>query len=246
MEVRKPILFYRSKNIGRKGIDFKVYRLPTFSQVIANERLRFHGYLYSQRVKIRPTELQGVLVRIRDVGIGAYDKSLLHYPREEGPIFSMLSGEVFVERGLEGALNIDRNSFNETHPHYLKLQHELHRFVKEHVVNDIRARSKARRAKEAGEGLTRFISQLATETKSEWAFGLRFRVARQSKRQSAPFRYDRSSRTVSLYLKNRGWAKTEKERLVQIRAVAAHVLMLELAPRVQPERILTKLFFGTS
>mgnify|MGYP001149791857 CR=1 FL=1 len=34
----------------------------------------------------------------------------------------MVSGEIYVDEGLEEALNIDRNSFRETDLHYLKLQ----------------------------------------------------------------------------------------------------------------------------
>jgi len=50
---------------------------------------------------------------------------LLHYPLPTGPLANQVSGEIYVEEGLETALNIDRNSFRETDLHYLKLQDKM-------------------------------------------------------------------------------------------------------------------------
>lgn len=121
LELRKPIQFPTSREIVRKGEDYEIWDVE-FHDVVAGQRLAFNGYFYHQRVAIWPPELRGVLVRIRNVAIGMYDKSLLNYPKAQGPRMAGLSGEIYVDEGLEDALNVDRNSFRETDPHYLQLQ----------------------------------------------------------------------------------------------------------------------------
>jgi hypothetical protein len=78
-------------------------------------------------------ELRGLLVRIRNTAIGTYDPTLFTYPRIPAPCFNWLSGEIYVEKGLEFALNIDRDSFNEMHPHFVKLKEIIHNLLKQEV-----------------------------------------------------------------------------------------------------------------
>jgi hypothetical protein len=60
-----------------------------------------------------------------------------------------ISGEIYIEDGLEDALNIDRNSFRESDIAYIKLQEYL--FTKlggsNGITQDIRTRSQDRMAK---------------------------------------------------------------------------------------------------
>lgn len=89
--------------------------------------LRLLGYIYMQDGQaVEPFELRGLLLRIRNVAIGNYDPTFLKYPKIEGPRFNWLSGELNVVEGLEYALNIDRDSFNEMHPHYMRVQQVVH------------------------------------------------------------------------------------------------------------------------
>jgi hypothetical protein len=120
LELRKPILFPTSLEIRNRGEDYEIY--PVEYNGVSDKPLVFKGYIYHQRKAIQPPELRGLLIRIRNVAIGMYDKSLLNYPKAQGPRLAGLSGEIYVEEGLEDALNVDRNSFRETDPHYLKLQ----------------------------------------------------------------------------------------------------------------------------
>ena len=119
--LKKLILFPTSPEIKKEGNDFSIYPI-NFDEEVAGRRLAFEGYLYHQRISILPSELRGILIRVRNVAIGMYDKSLMNYPKAQGPRMSGISGEVYVSAGLEDALNVDRNSFRETDPHYLKLQ----------------------------------------------------------------------------------------------------------------------------
>ena len=96
-------------------------------EIIADRKLKYHGYVFGQTKAIRPYELSGVQIRLRNVGIGGYDNTFLKYDKKIETIRNRwVSGEIFVEDGLEVALNIDRDSFNEHDEHYKKIQEDLH------------------------------------------------------------------------------------------------------------------------
>jgi hypothetical protein len=126
LELRKPILLPLDAGIKQKGSDFDFVPIH-YDKMIeglppSRARLKFDGYIYFQKAAVKPPELRGVLIRIRNVAIGYYDKSLLHFPFPIGPPANQVSAEIYIEIGLESALNIDRNSFRETDLHYLALQ----------------------------------------------------------------------------------------------------------------------------
>ncbi len=117
VELFKPIL------LPYTSVTHKVYpNLDFHAKLPSSRELRVRGYLYWQNTRILPRELQGVLVRVRNVGIGAFDPTYLGYPKHEGWKFSQLSGELYVDDGLDEAINIDRASFRETDDAYLALQ----------------------------------------------------------------------------------------------------------------------------
>lgn len=99
-----------------------------FNNTVLDSRLKFSGYLFAQVPRaIIPLELNGVQIRLRGVGIGGYDHTFLKYYEEIETVRSKwVSGEIFVDEGLEEALNIDRDSFNEHDEHYKKIQSILH------------------------------------------------------------------------------------------------------------------------
>lgn len=99
-----------------------------FDDDVADLRLKFCGYLFAQIPRaVRPLELNGVQIRLRGIGIGGYDSTFLRYYKGIETIRSKwISGEIFVEEGLESALNIDRDSFNEHDEHFKKVQSVLH------------------------------------------------------------------------------------------------------------------------
>ena len=121
VELLKPVLLPTPTTVNHK-----VYPNLDFSRRLSDGRnLRVRGYLCWQKTRIRPRELQGVLVRVRNVAINGYDPNFLGYPRHEGWKFSQLSGELYVDEGLDEAVNIDRASFRETDEAYLALQDAL-------------------------------------------------------------------------------------------------------------------------
>jgi len=123
----------------------------SINEDVYGSRLHVIGYLLGGRHAVYPSDHRGVVVRIRDVAIGTYDKSFLNYDRRsEGPRIQQVTGELYVHEGLENALNIDRGSFNEMHPHYLHLQSRLHDAL-EKVFSGQQARQRRRKKRETAQ-----------------------------------------------------------------------------------------------
>ena len=117
-----------------------------FDDKVYGERLKFRGYIFGQASQhIRPMELNGIQIRLRNVGIGCYDRTFLNYVDVVETMRSRwISGEIFVEYGLESALNLDRDSFNEHDEHYRTLQRELHSKLYD-LLTDLEKLGKERR-----------------------------------------------------------------------------------------------------
>lgn len=91
----------------------------------AGGQLSFHAYLYWNS-QILPRETAGTLIRIRGASGTLFDPKFLNYQVSEQNRLSQITCEIFVDEGLDGAINIDRESFNFSHPHYLYVQNWLH------------------------------------------------------------------------------------------------------------------------
>ncbi|MBA7481015.1 DNA mismatch repair protein MutL [subsurface metagenome] len=131
--------------------------------------LKVTGYLIFKR-QIRPRIMQGILVREGGVAIGSYDTTFLQYPYYEGFKFNQVVGELFTE-GLSGAINIDRNSFNETDDRYLALADWFHRKLQTEVFPKIKEISKEVSAKPRAENIElvkSVLSKLAREISSSY------------------------------------------------------------------------------
>lgn len=120
-----------------------------YNNKVRKRKLEFYGYFFAQEQAIKPRDLKGIQIRIKNVGIGPHDATLLKYDKIEAPRDNWLSGEIYVESGLESALNIDRDSFNENDEHYFILRQEVHGFLSETVFPTIssyqRKRNKIKR-----------------------------------------------------------------------------------------------------
>jgi hypothetical protein len=136
-------------------------------QKIYGKDVIFHGYLLVQEGKqILPDELRGILVRIKNIGIGYYDQTMLDYRFNEGMRAKWLTGEIYVDEGLEDALNIDRDSFNRFHPQFRYLQTYIHTVLHDQlfpeVYKQIDVRSKAK-AKAKEEGRIEHLEEVLSE-----------------------------------------------------------------------------------
>ncbi len=160
--------FEEAVNINRyefavKGSDirFNGYPISYEHSNVAGRPLKFSGYLFQQTGRLYPREIQGVLVRIRDVAIGAYDPGFMNYPFQEGPRFSMVSCELIAEQGFEDSLNIDRDSFNGLDSHYLRMQAYmyglLHTIIFPETWKEEKKRNKARQTSKKGSRRQTFL-----------------------------------------------------------------------------------------
>ena len=154
-EIRKPIVF--SPPEPEKTI------ITQFN--FKGENVAAKGYFYAQYSTIRPQELQGVLIRIRNAAVGEYDPSFLGFSSSEGPLFqAWISGEIVADDRLEDAMNIDRRTLRESHPAYTELQQAVHEHISElikRVRNEIYGeRSKAQQASKA-QDIVQKISDVA-------------------------------------------------------------------------------------
>ena len=91
--------------------------------------LAFEAYLYWNS-QITPKDTAGVLVRVREASGTLFDPTFLNYQVSEQTRLRQITAEIFVSQGLDGAINIDRESFNYSHPHFLYLQRWLHRALR--------------------------------------------------------------------------------------------------------------------
>jgi hypothetical protein len=154
-ELRKPILFSPKDSVLITKFNFN------------GEHVSANGYFFAQHSAIRPEELQGLLIRIRNTSVGQYDSSFLGFSSSLGPLFqSWISGEIMADDRLEDAMNIDRRTLRIDHPAYVELQEAVHNYLAS-LIKRVRAeiysvRSKTRRAERASEVEKKIIS-LATQ-----------------------------------------------------------------------------------
>ncbi|SFO41449.1 Histidine kinase-, DNA gyrase B-, and HSP90-like ATPase [Roseovarius lutimaris] len=88
-------------------------------------KLAFEAYLYWNS-KIIPKESIGALIRVNGASGTLFDPDFLGYQIAEQTRKKQVTCEIFVLEGLDGALNIDRESYNTSHAHYLYIQKWLH------------------------------------------------------------------------------------------------------------------------
>jgi hypothetical protein len=125
---------------------------PDLSKIADDERggdLAFEAYLF-WTPKVVPKEHNGILVRIADASGTLFDETFMKYQVAELTRLRQISGEIFVRKGLDAALNIDRESFNYAHPHYQYLLKWLHRALRQ-LTNMHKQISSEKRTKDAGE-----------------------------------------------------------------------------------------------
>lgn len=92
---------------------------PDLSKVSADRRgggLSLEGYAFWTG-RIVPKENNGVLIRIRGASGATFDPTFFSYQVSELTRLRQITSEIFIQRGLDAALNIDRESFNFSHPH---------------------------------------------------------------------------------------------------------------------------------
>jgi hypothetical protein len=113
--VTTPLLFVADEYEAFAGVDREISGGP----------LAFQAYLL-WAPKIVPTDHQGVLIRVHDATGSMFDPTFLGFPVSEQRRMTQITCEVFITQGFDGAINIDRESFNYAHPHVVTLTRWLH------------------------------------------------------------------------------------------------------------------------
>jgi len=116
LELRRPL----QATPSRESLLFVGSDLPNmakFSDRVTGGPLRFEGYLlWTPRVV--PVEHNGVLVRVGDASGSLFDETFMRYQVSEQKRKEQVTAEIFVHEGMDAALNIDRENFNHSHPHF--------------------------------------------------------------------------------------------------------------------------------
>jgi len=138
----------------------------TIPREISGGGLEFTAYLF-WNPKIAPREHRGALVRINGASGTLFDASFMRYQTAENIRLNQITCEIFVSQGLDGALNIDRESFNFAHPHYVFLARWLHSALKQ-AANTLKKVASERRTTSLTQKTQDAIGQLQSIVEEEW------------------------------------------------------------------------------
>ncbi|MGD0785563.1 MAG: ATP-binding protein [Sedimentisphaerales bacterium] len=126
----------------------KLTHIP--KEIRGGETLSFEAYLF-WNAKIVPKEHIGVLIRINDASGTLFDETFMKYQVSEQTRLKQITAEIFVNKGLDAALNIDRESFNYAHPHYqyiatwvhnaLRQLASKHKAIAQEILNQLREKT---------------------------------------------------------------------------------------------------------
>lgn len=115
------------KLLQRKGLGYDV----AYLQSAADSKVTYKGYLCVQAHQVFPTELRGILIRLRGVAVGWH--RTLHLGASVATMLTSMSGEVWVE-GLDEALQFDRESFREDNPLFVWLKDRIQETVNDETI----------------------------------------------------------------------------------------------------------------
>jgi hypothetical protein len=110
----------------KRGTDYEIYPIEH-----SDDDLEFRGYIFSQATAIMPADLRGCLIRVNNVAIGSYDINWMKYQKHVGPRLGLTTGEIYVYKGLENALLIERDRFRETDAKFKRFRQIVHATLKE-------------------------------------------------------------------------------------------------------------------
>jgi hypothetical protein len=131
--LKNPLVF-----LGKCREDFK--KLP---RELSGGPLSFEAYLF-WTPKVAPVEHQGSLVRIHGSSGTLFDPTFMRYQVSEQTRLRQITCEIFVSEGLDSALNIDRESFNNAHPHSVYITKWLHSALRQLASTQKRLASEVR------------------------------------------------------------------------------------------------------
>jgi len=150
-KIFRPVMysgFPKTKRALQRPVIFAGRYHPNMKKADANQsggELAFSGYFF-WTPRVVPRDHTGILVRINGASGTGFDSTFLKYQVAENRRLRQIIAEVFIEEGLDSALNIDRESFNTAHPHYQLLVSWVHNALRQ-AANKLKAVEKDERDK---------------------------------------------------------------------------------------------------
>lgn len=229
---------FKPVNLHGNKAGYTWNKIAQENKKIYGKDLSFHGYIAVQEgAQLHPDELRGVLIRIKDVAIGYYDPSLLDYRTNEGPRSRWLTGEIFVDKGLEDALNVDRDSFNRVHPEFKTIQEHIHGVLKLVFSDvwkniDVRSKEKSKQKEKARRHQLGHVIAEAMESK------VLVKTAPATDEDSSEVVIEESSSHTAITLPSQESIKTKKSNKQLAASILAlfEVAMLEKTGEKRRER----------
>lgn len=140
VQLLRPVRFSnlpsRSKSRQTQPLLFVAKCKPDLRSVpddaVGGRELSFDGYFFWAPTVV-PKDNNGLLIRLGNASGALFDDTFMRYEVSEQTRLRQITAELFVNEGLDAALNIDRESFNYSHPHYQFLTKWVHRALR-HVA----------------------------------------------------------------------------------------------------------------
>lgn len=157
VQLFRPIIFHglpRTESAVRRNLLFIGRDSQKFEKKpieLSGGPLNFEAYLFWSP-RIVPKQHQGVLLRVGNASGALFDRTFMGYQVSEQTRTRQITAEIFVHQGLDGAINIDRESFNYAHPHYQYLVKWLHSALRQLANRHKNIGSEVRAAKLKSEG----------------------------------------------------------------------------------------------
>lgn len=164
IELKRPIEFSRASAINQSisplmFVGKMKSDLSTVSDEYSGGPIEFEAYFYWQP-KVVPADHNGIMVRINGASGILFDDQFLRYQISELTRLRQITAEIYVKRGLDAALNIDRESFNIAHTHYQVLKKWVHHALRQIMSAQKRVSGTATANRLAG-GLTAAMNTLS-------------------------------------------------------------------------------------
>lgn len=163
--LRRPLTYHNSGVLGASNAGRKLLFVGKIKSDMTSLPLEYRGgpleleaYYYWQP-RVVPVDHNGVMVRIHGSSGIMFDDQFFKYQVSEQNRLSQITAEVFVIKGLDSALNIDRESFNIAHPHYQFLKKWVHHSLRQ-MVSKQKALTKGIRDNVLSGGLEQAIVEL--------------------------------------------------------------------------------------
>lgn len=143
-EIYKPLRYPLDSDLEERPIevlDPYVFIIGPVEKKIENEpgdevETLIMGYLYHQNYRILPHEFRGILFRVYNVAIGKYFEDELRLYSEDPIVLHQMLIEVYLEKGFQSIVNLDRESLFQGSRTYQYLRAYLENLLKGKAPSD--------------------------------------------------------------------------------------------------------------